>query len=164
MLIEAMKHQEIFVVPFMLPPLVSAQSEAPRYRSNAISVLLIAARCPQISSLNSKLVNSGFQVNWLDPTVANFLALTTCSGGIELIVLDLAHFADDKDDLWQKLKAYLNLLNLPLIVVGSASQIQRVTGPFHTPYPVYQLSSDGQTESKIIQCIAEINYLTRRYA
>jgi hypothetical protein len=164
MLTEATMHQNTLLVPFMLPLTTPTKLEVPQYRGGFISILLIAARSTQTSRLNSKLVSCGFQVDWLDLAVANFLTSMTWSSGAELIVLDLTHFTIDDTNLWQKLSSYLRFFKLPVVMTGSSEQIQRITDQLQPSYPVYQLNLDGQVEAKIVQFITEINYLTRRYS
>jgi two-component system KDP operon response regulator KdpE len=135
---------------------------AAHYRSTTYppAILLIAERIIQVLELKQALENNGCQVHW---TEASTEGLDKAKQKyFDLIVLDIDPSTENGLSLYQALKSYPELADLPAVILAPFQRLSRKLSGFEGG-PVHFLVKDSVLKIRLLQLIEEVHYLRDRY-
>jgi CheY-like chemotaxis protein len=132
-----------------IPPSASGS-----YREYLPSILLIAERfCKALAHKGCKVYQ----------TEANSEGLARASQNyFDVIVLDMDQSAEKDLAVYQKLKRYPELADIPLVILFPGDTPPKSTDEFKQG-SVYFLTKDAYVGSRLWQIIEQVHYLTYRY-
>jgi CheY-like chemotaxis protein len=127
-----------------------------------LSILILGENSVEVSKLKQSLEDYGCQVV---QTEANAKALAAAARKyFDLIVLNITEPQVIGSELGNRLKNHHpELVSIPTVILTTRAQIKEVINKFELPPPVSYLAKDAYAETRILQIIQEIHYLTERY-
>ena len=130
------------------------------YRRYPPSILLIATRTSQTLKIKQALETKECQVCW---TEASSEGLGRASQKyFDLIVLVIDQSAENDLAVYQKLKRYPELADIPIMILTTRDTPGKSVNEFKKG-PVYFLTKDPWAGEMLWQMIEQVQYLTYRY-
>lgn len=127
-----------------------------------LSILILGENNGEVSNLKQGLEDNGCQACWAEASAKALAA--AAENYFDLIVWNMEEPKTIGSELSSRLKNHHpELASVPMVILTTREQINEVINKLEFPPPISYLAKDAYSETRLLQIIQEVHYLTDRY-
>lgn len=132
-----------------------------RCREYPPSILIVGSDDERIQNLKQRLEDNGCDVYYVNARSGDLVA--AYQKYFDLTVLDVES-PQDRVEVYRQLETKLRLTDTPLVVLMANNDDQQLMNESNAPLPVYHIAKGVAVETKLLQIVEQVHYMTYRYA